>query len=85
MLARGQTTPPDRTASDPSPGSSIEGQGISFAPVDVPRRDEPAKEKSDWPFGPTDEPAAWLNTSGCQRASPGTQGLGHTSPTSLVP
>ena len=42
--SQGSDYPPDRTASDPPPGSSIaEGQGISFASVNVPTRDEPTK------------------------------------------
>ena len=41
------------TASDPPPGSNIEGQGISFAAVKVPIRDKPTKEQDFSPFGPT--------------------------------
>ena len=52
------------TASDPPPGSSIEKQGISFAAVEVPTRDEPSKEQSFWPFGPTGEAVASFDTSG---------------------
>ena len=50
------------TASDP--GSNREGQGISFAAVDVPARDEPTKEQGFRSFGPTDEPVALFDTSG---------------------
>ena len=52
------------TASDPPPGSNIEEQGISFAVVEVPTRDEPSKEESFWPFGPTGEAVASFDTSG---------------------
>ena len=52
------------TASDPTPGSNLEGQGVSFAAVEVPTRDEPTKEQGFWPFGPTDEPVALFDTSG---------------------
>ena len=52
------------TASDPPPGSNIEEQGISFAAVEVPTRDEPSKEESFWPFGPTGKAVASFDTSG---------------------
>ena len=52
------------TASDPAPGSNIEEQGISFAAVEVPARDEPSKEESFWPFGPTGEAVDSFDTSG---------------------
>ena len=52
------------TSSDPPPGSNIEEQGISFAAVEVPTRDEPSKEESFWPSGPTGEAVASFDTSG---------------------
>ena len=61
---QGSDYPAVLTASDPPPGSNIEEQGISFAAVEVPTRDEPSKEESFWPFGPTVEAVASFNTSG---------------------
>ena len=52
------------TASDPPLGSSIEEQGISFAAVEVPTREELSKEQSFWPSGPTGEAVASFDTSG---------------------
>ena len=52
------------TASDPPPRSNIKEQGISFAAVDVPTREEPSKEQSFWPSGPTGEAVASFDTSG---------------------
>ena len=52
------------TASDTPPGSNIEEQGISFAAVEVPTRDEPSKEESFWPFGHTGGAVASFDTSG---------------------
>ena len=52
------------TASDLPPGSNIEEQGVSFAAVEVRTRDEPSKEESFWPFGPTGEAVASFDTSG---------------------
>ena len=52
------------TASDPPPGSNIKEQGISFAAVEVPTREEPSKGQSFWPSGPTGEAVAWFDTSG---------------------
>ena len=52
------------TASDPPPSSNIEEQGISFAAVEVPTRDETSKEESFWPSGPTGETVASFDTSG---------------------
>ena len=52
------------TASDPPPGSNIEEQGISFDAVKVPTRDEPSKDESFWPFGPTGEAVVSFDTSG---------------------
>ena len=52
------------TARDPTPGSNLEGQGISLATVEVSTRDEPTKEQGFWPFGPADEPVASFDTSG---------------------
>ena len=61
---QGSDYPAVLTASDPPPGSNIEEQGISFAAVEVPTRDEPSKEESFWPFGPTGEADASFDTSG---------------------
>ena len=61
---QGSDYPAVLTASDPPPGSNIEEQGISFAAVEVPTRDEPSKEEIFWPFGPTGEAVASFNTSG---------------------
>ena len=52
---QGSDYPTVLTASDPPTGSSIEEQGISFAAVEVPTRDEPSKEQSFWPFDPSCE------------------------------
>ena len=52
------------TASDPPLGCNIEEKSISFAAVEVPTRDEPSKEESFWPFGPTGEAVASFDTSG---------------------
>ena len=60
---QGSDYPAVLTASDPPPGSNIEEQGISFAAVEVPTRDEPSKEESFWPFGPTGEAVASFDTS----------------------
>ena len=60
---QGSDYPAFLTASDPPPGSNIEEQGISFAAVEVPTRDEPSKEESFWPFGPTCEAVASFDTS----------------------
>ena len=61
---QGPDYPAVLTASDPPPGSNIEEQGISFAAVEVPTKDEPSKEESFWPFGPTCEAVASFDTSG---------------------
>ena len=61
---QGSDYPAILTASDPPPGSNIEEQGISFAAVEVPTRDEPSKEDSFWSFGPTGEAVASFDTSG---------------------
>ena len=61
---QGSDYPAVLTASDPPPGSSIEEQGISFAAVEVLTRDEPSKEESFWPFGPTSKAVASFDTSG---------------------
>ena len=61
---QGSDYPAILTASDPPPGSSIGEQGISFAAVEVPTRDEPSKGQSFWPFGPTGEAVALFGTSG---------------------
>ena len=57
------------TASDPPPGSNIEDQGIPFAAVRVPTKDEPSKHQSVCPSDPTDEVVASFDTSGLFRAS----------------
>ena len=51
-------------ASDPTQGSNVEGQGISFAAVEVPTRDEPTKEQDLLPFGSTDDTVVSFDTSG---------------------
>ena len=61
---QGSNYPAVLTASDPPPGSNIEEQGISFAAVEVSAREEPLKEQSFWPFGPTGEAVASFDTSG---------------------
>ena len=58
------------TASDPTPGSNLEGQGISFA-AEVPTRDEPTKKQSFGPFSLTGELVASFDTSGWFRGSGG--------------
>ena len=65
---QGSDYPAVLTASDPPPGSNIEEQGVSFAAVEVPTKDEPSKEESFWPFGPTDEAVASFDTSGFSAA-----------------
>ena len=62
------------TASDSTPGSNLEGQGISFAAVEVPTRHEPTKEQGFGPFGSTDEPVASFDTSGWFNGSGGANG-----------
>ena len=61
---QGSDYPAVLPASDPPPGSNIEEQGISFAAVEVPTRDEPSKEESFWSFGPTGKAVASFDTSG---------------------
>ena len=61
---QGSYYPAVLTASDPPPGSNIEEQGISFAAVEVPTKDEPSTEETFWPFGPTGEAVASFDTSG---------------------
>ena len=61
---QGSDYPAVLTASDPPPGSNIEEQGISFAAVEVPTKDEPSTEESFWPFGSTGEAVASFDTSG---------------------
>ena len=56
--SQGSGYPAVLTVSDPRPGSYIEEQGIYFAAVEVPAREEPPKEQSFWPFGPTGEAVA---------------------------
>ena len=62
------------TASDSTPGSNLEGQGISFAAVEVPTRHEPTKEQGFGPFGSTDEPVASFDISGWFNGSGGANG-----------
>ena len=52
------------TGSDPPPGSNIEEQGISFAAVEGPAREEPPKKQSFWPLDRTGEAVASFDTSG---------------------
>ena len=52
------------TASDPPPGSNVKEQGISFAAIEVPTREEPSKEQSFWPSGSTGEAIASYDTTG---------------------
>ena len=52
------------TATDPPPGSNIKEQGISFAAVEVPTREEPSNKQNFWPSGPTGEAVASFDTSG---------------------
>ena len=61
---QGSDYPAVLTASDPPPGSNFEQQGILFAAVEVPTRDESSKEESFCPFGPTGEAVASFDTSG---------------------
>ena len=60
---QGSDYPAVLTASDPPPGSNNEEQGISFAAVEVLTRDEPSKEESFLPFGPTGKAVASFDTS----------------------
>ena len=60
------------TASNPTPGSNIEGQHILFATVEVPTKDGSTKEQGVGPFGPTDEAVASFDTSGWFSGSGGT-------------
>ena len=61
---QGSDYPAMFTTSDPSPRNDIAGQDISFAAVEVPTRDEPSKEQSFGPFGPTGEAITSFDTSG---------------------
>ena len=61
---QGSDYPAVLTASDPPLGSNIKEQGISFAAVEVPTREELSKEQSFWASGPTDEAVASFDTSG---------------------
>ena len=61
---QGSDYPAVLTASDPPLGSNIKEQGISFAAVEVPTREELSKEQSFWPSGPTGEAVASFDTSG---------------------
>ena len=60
----GSDCPAVLTASDPPLGSNIKEQGISFAAVEVPTREDLSKEQSFWPSGPTGEAVASFDTSG---------------------
>ena len=60
---QGSDYPGVLTAGDPPPGSNIKEQGISFAAVEVSTREEPSKEQSVWPSGPTGEAVASFDTS----------------------
>ena len=61
-------------ASGSTPGSNVEGQGISFAAVEVPTRHEPTKEQGCGSFGSTDKPVASFDTSGWFSGSGGANG-----------
>ena len=61
---QGSDYPAVLTVSDPPLGSNIKGQGISFAVVEVSTREEPSKEQSFWPSGPTGEAVVSFDTSG---------------------
>ena len=61
---QGSDYPAVLTLSDPHPGSNIKAQGILFAAVEVPTREEPSKEQSFWSSGPTGEAVASFDTSG---------------------
>ena len=61
---QGSDHPAVLTASDPPLGSNIKEQGISFAAVEVPTREELSKEQSLWPSGPIGEAVASFDTSG---------------------
>ena len=61
---QGSDYPAVLTASDPPLGSNIKEQGISFAAIEVPTREELSKEQSSWPSGPTGEAVASFDTSG---------------------
>ena len=61
---QGSDYPAVLAASDPPLGSYIKEQGISFAAVEVPTREELSKEQSFWPSGPTSEAVASFDTSG---------------------
>ena len=61
---QGSDYPAVLTASDPPLWSNIKEQGISFAGVEVPTRQELSKEQSFWPSGPTGEAVASFDTSG---------------------
>ena len=65
---QGSDYPAVLTASDPPPGSNNEKQGISFAAVEVPTKDEPSIEESFSPFGPTGQTVASFDTSGFSAA-----------------
>ena len=61
---QGSDYPAVLTESDPPLGSNIKEQGISFAAVEGPTREELSKEQSFWPSGPTGEAVASFDTSG---------------------
>ena len=62
------------TASGSTPWSNLEGQGISFAAVEVPTRHEPTKEQGFGLISSTDEPVASFDTSGWFNGSGGANG-----------
>ena len=51
------------TISDPPPGSNIDEQGISSVAVEASATEEPSKQQSFWPFGPTGGAVASFATS----------------------
>ena len=61
---KGSDYPAVLTASDPPLGSNIKEQGISFAAVEVPTREDLSKEQSFWPSGPNGEAVASFDISG---------------------
>ena len=60
----GSDYPAVLTVSDPPLGSNIKEQGISFAAIEGPTREELSKEQSFWPSGPTGDAVASFDTSG---------------------
>ena len=60
---QGWDCPAVLTASDSPPGSNIKEQGISFAAVEVPTREESSNKQSFWSSCPTDGAVASFDTS----------------------